>query len=131
MTVLSSIDAALGDLTMRLLAGNGLHSAVLEQIVGLPPESVTALEAGRSTLLGGAEAERLALFCAILIRLEIRLGHEPRAVREMIDTPQAALDGRTPRAVMIDGLNGLRNVHRLADKMALPQTRWWRVGHNR
>jgi len=124
-------DTALGDLAMRLIAGNGLFIAMLEQIVGLSPEAVAALEGGCATPLKAAECERLALFCAILIRFEIRLGHDPRAVREIIDTPQTALDGRTPRAVMTDGLDGLRTVHRLVGGMALPETRWWRVGHNR
>ncbi|MBA2933045.1 hypothetical protein HZF05_02935 [Sphingomonas sp. CGMCC 1.13654] len=67
---------------MRLLARNGLSFDMLEQIVGLSPETVAGLEAGQAASLDAlplddAKRERLALFCATLLRFEIRLGHEP------------------------------------------------------
>lgn len=131
MMVARIVDAALCDLMARLLVANGLSFTVVRSVLGLSAETIADLECGVATPLQPAELESLALFCAILVRLEIRLGHDPRAMRQILDTPQAVLGDRTPLVAMGDGLDGLRAVHRLAGEMALPATRWWRVGHNR
>ncbi len=90
-----------------------------------------ALAGGSSFRLWLAEVDKLDLFCAALIRLEMRLGHDPRAVREMLSTPQTLLDGRTPGQAMAGSIDGLRAVHRAAGEMALPAQRWWRVAPRR
>lgn len=115
------------DQALRILAGNGLPPALIADVLDIACEDVEAMAAGASVRLWPAEIGKLELFCAILIRLEIRLSHDPRAVREMLATPQTLLDGRTPGQAMADGIDGLRAVHSAIGEMALPAQRWWRV----
>ena len=120
-TVPNEIDRAL-----RLLGANGLPHRLLADALAMPIDDVDATALGSRMRLGRAERARLDLSCAILIRLDIRFGQEPRSVRQALSAPHDTLDARTLEQVMATGLDGLRAVHRAVSGMVLPAERWWR-----
>ena len=121
-TVPNEIDRAL-----RLLGANGLPHRLLADTLAVPVDDVDAASTGSSMPLSCAERERLDLFCAILIRLEIKFGQEPRSVRQALSAALDTLDARTPEQVIATGLDGLRAVHRAVSGMVLPAERRWRI----
>lgn len=115
------------DLALRLLGANGLPHRLLADTLAVPVDDVDAASTGSSMPLSRAERERLDLFCAILIRLKIRFGQEPRSVRQALSAPLDTLDARTPEQIIATGIDGLRAVHRAVGEMVLPAERWWRI----
>ncbi|MBA2935151.1 DUF2384 domain-containing protein [Sphingomonas sp. CGMCC 1.13654] len=119
------------DVALRILAANRLPHRLLADVLAIPVERIDAMADGGPALLWPAEQEMLRMFIAVMVRLEIRFGHEPRYVRRALATPLDLLGGRTPEQAMKEGVDGLRAVHRAAGEMALPATRWWRVPPHR
>lgn len=131
MSATSTTDATACEATLRQLLAAGLSLDLLADVLDVPPAVVDAMQDGAYPLLDPEQRERLALFAAILVRVEIRCGHDPHVASRLLATPLPALDDRTPADAMRGGLDALRLVHRVAGEVALPEQRWWRAAPRR
>lgn len=72
---------------------------------------------------------RLELFVNILVRLEIRFGHDGRAIRQAWLVPLVVLDDIAPIDILDGGVPALRRIRNAVEHMSAPRVRCWRVGH--
>lgn len=123
-------DARLLDLCGRILFTHGIAPAFLARGGAIPPAVAEAWVRGDdiATIVTRTQRERLALVASILVRIELRLRHDSRAIRRFIDLPLAALDGATPGETVGGDLAVLRRLRAAIDQLH-PNEKWWRIGH--
>lgn len=117
----------LADLLGRLIYTYQLDETMIAAALHATAAEVITLAAGHGTSL--AQSPRLPLVVNVIVRLELRLQGDARAIRDALVTPMAALDGRSPAEAMAGPLDQLRRVRGAIDAIATPPERWWRVGH--
>ena len=119
----------LTDLLARLVETHGIDHALIAATLIIAPEEVELLLAGSTASLDPARGRRLAFLANILLRLEVRLYGDSRAIRIALDTPLVRLKGRSPRECMAGELTDLRAARDSIDHVEAPKVRWWRIGH--
>lgn len=119
------------DLCGRIMLTHRLEPSLLADATGLTIAVAAAVLDGTASgiLLDTERAERLALVANILVRIEVRLAHDSRAIRLALDRPLERLGGATPREAIAGDLDSLRRLRCAIDEMKEPATKWWRVGH--
>jgi len=132
MTVTHSDPAAtLVDLAGRIMLTHGLDCRHAMRLLAIDrSEAEDLIQFGRLwSPLGIVRHERLRLFVNILMRLEWRLQHDSRAIRNALDRPLDALSGSTPADLLGGRLEDLRKLRSAIATVDAPTVKWWRVGH--
>lgn len=119
----------LTDLLARLVDTHGIDHALIAATLVIGTDEVEMLLAGNITPLDPARGRRLAFLANILLRLEVRLFGDSRAIRIALETPLVRLKGRTPADCMAGELADLRAARDSIDHVEAPKVRWWRIGH--
>lgn len=115
----------------RVLWTHALDPTLIAAVLGLTPEDAARLVAGEpaAALPDEEHRDRAALLLNILVRVELRCGHDPVAIRAALTRPVGALGGATiaDRLHAGPGLATLRLIREAAGSMPVPKVRMWRV----
>ena len=121
-------DAALADLIGRILFTHRIDPRLATAALGIDAAAADDLIACGQLPLA-VDRIRLELLASILVRLEIRLCHDIKAIRAALDTPLAVLGNRAPMDLIGGDVHTLRRVRGAVDHMSAPKSKAWRVGH--
>lgn len=111
----------------RLVYSHRLDPGLVASALHVATGDVVALAEGRQVTLG--PSPRLPLVVNILVRVELKLRGDSRAIRRALLAPLDTLGGRCPAEAMTGSLDDLRRVRLAIDHLSAPTERWWRVGH--
>lgn len=112
----------------RLLHAHRLDPLLTCMALGIDAEQAARL-ASAGEIDGAAHGERAALLLNILIRLELRCGHDSRAIAAAIERPAAELDGASIGETLRLPVDepALRRLRAVAGSLPLPKIKMWRV----
>lgn len=124
-------DAELIDLAGRIMWTHAIDPQHVVCVLGITtPEAEEMVRAGRlAEPLGVDRHEQLLLFVNILARLEHRLRHDSRAIRDALEMPLDILGGETIADRLSGSLDDLRALRHAVEALQVVKEKWWRVGH--
>lgn len=122
---------ALADLGGRIMLTHRLDPALAAKAIGIDAKFAEDIipHGTLSEPLTEDHHVRLELFVNILVRQEVRLAHDSKAIRQAWVTPLAYLDHQAPGDIVGDGVPALRRIRGAVEHMSAPRVRLWRVGH--
>ncbi|MBM7406233.1 MULTISPECIES: hypothetical protein [Sphingomonas] len=114
----------------RLLHTHRLDAGLACSSLGINADEAERLvAAGEIVSSGEGLAERSAFLLNVLIRLELRCGHDSRAIAAAIERPVAELGGVSIGEALRRPIDvaGLRQPRCVAGTLPLPKVKMWRV----
>lgn len=119
------------DLAARILWTHAIGPQHVECVLKITrSEAEELIRIGRlAEPLGAARYERLLLFVNLLERLEHRLRHDSRAIRDALEAPLDALGGSALADRLRGSLDELRGLRHAIEAIPTPKERWFRIGH--
>ncbi len=113
----------------RLLHTHPLDAGLAAGGLALPLEAAEVLKRGDTDDAVAVCPARAALLLNILVRLEVRCGHDGAALRAALERPAEALAGDSIAAWLrgqVD-LAGMRRLRDVAGTLPVPRVRMWRT----
>lgn len=115
----------------RLLYTHRLDPRLAVSALGIDVDTAAALVAGSKSgeVVAPTRLPHAQLLLNILVRIELRCGHDPVAIRAALERPVSELDG----ASIGDRLRGevtiadLRELRLAAGALPIPKAKMWRV----
>lgn len=113
----------------RLLHTHRLDAGLAAGALGIGLDDAERLKGGGADDVVAVFPDRAALLLNILVRLELRCGHEGAALRAALERPAEALadDSIASRLRGDVNLAGLRLLREVAGTLPVPRVRMWRT----
>lgn len=115
----------------RLLYTHGLDPALVAGALGVNGGDATCLASGAAIdcMVAADRRYHAALLLNVLIRVELRCGHDTIAIRAALGRPLDALGGDSiaERLLADPDIAGLRLLREAAGTMPVPKVKMWRV----
>lgn len=114
----------------RLLHAHQLSPDLIAQALIISPDDAARLEQGDTSVLEdvGSRKGHVSLLLNVLVRLELRCGHDSSSLRAALERPADALGGQSigERLRGSIDLASLRLLREVAGTLPVPKVKFWR-----